>query len=145
MTSQIASPKGQQGVALQSRKVDFSLVLSRTIQSIKDDPAQLRNAIYELARIKLQRECVLTVPPLTVLDTRRLMLALETAIERVEAISSEQDELPTLESLARLMENADAASASRGTRQLIGGPVIDHVPTLTSGRDDHPVLSAFGK
>src|SRR4051794_28667326 len=128
MTSQVASTNGQQGVALQSRKVDFSLVLSRTIQSIKDDPAQLRNAIYELARIKLQRECVLTVPPLTVLETRRLMLALETAIERVEAVASEQDELPTLESLARLMENADAASASTGTRQLVG-PVIDHVPT----------------
>ena len=96
MTSAIAPNNGSQSLASQSRNVDFSSVLSRTLQSIKDDPAQLRNAIYELARIKLQRECFLTVPPLTVLETRRLMLALETAIERVEAVSSQQDEVPTL-------------------------------------------------
>ena len=36
--------------------VEFSLVLTRTIEAIKDDPSQLRNAIYELARIKLQKE-----------------------------------------------------------------------------------------
>src|SRR6478735_10796290 len=109
MTSAIAPNNGSQSIASQSRNVDFSSVLSRTLQSIKDDPAQLRNAIYELARIKLQRECFLTVPPLTVLETRRLMLALEAAIERVEAVSSQQDELPTLESLTRLMENVDHA------------------------------------
>ena len=133
MTSAIAPNNGSQSIASQSQNVDFSSVLSRTLQSIKDDPAQLRNAIYELARIKLQRECFLTVPPLTVLETRRLMLALETAIERVEAVSSQQDELPTLESLTRLMENVDHASTSTGTRQLIVGPVIDHVPTPTRG------------
>jgi hypothetical protein len=77
MPLEIAPDNGPQSLASKSRKVDFSLVLSRTIQSIKDDPAQLRNAIYELARVKLQRECLLTAPPLTVLETRRLMLALE--------------------------------------------------------------------
>jgi hypothetical protein len=37
-------------------EVDFALVLSRVIASAEDDPAQLRNIIYELARIKLQEE-----------------------------------------------------------------------------------------
>ncbi len=71
--------------------VDFSSVLTRTIESIRDDPAQLRNAIYELARIKLQKEASAKSPPLSILETRRLMLALETAIERVETFSSQQD------------------------------------------------------
>jgi hypothetical protein len=43
-------------LAAKSPEVDFSLVLSRVIGSIKDDPAQMRHAIYELARFKLQRE-----------------------------------------------------------------------------------------
>jgi hypothetical protein len=38
------------------REIDFAIVLSRVIGSIENDPAQLRNAVYELARIKLQTE-----------------------------------------------------------------------------------------
>jgi hypothetical protein len=68
---------------------DFSLVLSRTIASIHDDPAQLRNAVYELARVKLQQEAWQQNPPVSILEMRRLMLALETAIERVETESSQ--------------------------------------------------------
>jgi hypothetical protein len=37
-------------------EVDFALVLSRVIASAEEDPSQLRNIIYELARIKLQEE-----------------------------------------------------------------------------------------
>ena len=36
-----------------SPEIDFALVLSRTIDSIKNDPSQLRNTVYELARTKL--------------------------------------------------------------------------------------------
>src|SRR5207249_4416911 len=57
----------------------------------KSDPSELRNAAYELARIKLQKECWLRNPPLTVLEMRRALLALEVAIERVEAGHSRAD------------------------------------------------------
>src|SRR5262249_1054705 len=57
------------------------------------DPSELRNAAYELARIKLQKECWLRNPPLTVLEMRRALLALEVAIERVEAGHSRPDPL----------------------------------------------------
>jgi hypothetical protein len=77
--------------------LDFSSVLARTIESIQQDPAQLRNAIYELARMKLQREAWLQSPRMSVLEQRRMMLALETAIERVETLSSHQDELRALQ------------------------------------------------
>ena len=36
-----------------SPEIDFALVLARTIDSIKNDPSQLRNTVYELARTKL--------------------------------------------------------------------------------------------
>jgi len=66
-------------------------VLSGIIESIENDRAQLRNAIYELARIQLQRIAWQRNPPMNVLEMRRLMLALETAIERVETVSSQHD------------------------------------------------------
>src|SRR6516164_761643 len=92
MISRIShSPKRNQLPAT-SLECDFSLVLARTIDSIKNDPSQLRNAIYELARVKLQKEALGQYPQMSILELRRLMLALETAIERVETHSS-QDEL----------------------------------------------------
>ena len=39
-----------------SPEVEFALVLSRVIETMKQDPAQLRQNIYELARMKLRRE-----------------------------------------------------------------------------------------
>jgi hypothetical protein len=46
-------------------------------------------------RIKLQNEALGQYPQMSILELRRLMLALETAIERVETHSS-QDELDAL-------------------------------------------------
>ena len=44
-------------LAARPLEVEFAVVLSRVIESIEDDPAPLlRNAVYELARIKLRRE-----------------------------------------------------------------------------------------
>jgi hypothetical protein len=81
--------------------IDLSSVIARTIEEVRDDPAQLRNAIYELARIKLQKEA--WASNMSILAARRLMLALETAIERVETISSQQDELLHSRSQSRLI------------------------------------------
>jgi hypothetical protein len=39
-----------------SPEIDFALVFSRTIDSIKNDPSQLRNTVYELAQTKLRHQ-----------------------------------------------------------------------------------------
>src|SRR5262245_15321282 len=49
-------------------EANFSLVLSDMIASIKSDPVQLRNAIYDLARVHLQREALQRHPPMSVLE-----------------------------------------------------------------------------
>jgi hypothetical protein len=64
-------------LAARSPEIDFAVVLSRVIGSIEDDPAQLRNAVYELARIKLRREAWQRDPPLNLWEARHLTLALE--------------------------------------------------------------------
>ncbi len=61
-------------------EVEFALVLARTIDSATNDPEQLRSAIYELARQKLQQ---LTHDDPA--EKARLMQALEVAIAGVEA------------------------------------------------------------
>ena len=88
-------------------EVDFALVLSRVIASAEDDPAQLRNIVYELARIKLQEEVLRKGPSTNSLGTRDLTVALESAIERVETIHSKHDNLQPIQSLDRLTDSSE--------------------------------------
>jgi hypothetical protein len=69
-------------------------------ECVEDDPAQLRNAVYELASIKLRREAWQRDSPLNLWEARHLTLALGSAIERVETTYSKHDELKALRSTA---------------------------------------------
>ncbi|HEY0723596.1 MAG TPA: hypothetical protein VGD41_06405, partial [Pyrinomonadaceae bacterium] len=89
-----------------STELDFSLVLARVIGSIENDPAQLRNAVYELARIKLEREVWQRQPPLSMTEIRNLMRSLDIAIKCVESVSLRHDESRALRSLDRLIESS---------------------------------------
>jgi len=40
-------------VAPHAQEVEFALILSRMINTVKEDPSQLRLAIYEFARAQL--------------------------------------------------------------------------------------------
>ena len=121
-------------------EVDFAVVLSRVIRSIEDDPAQLRDVVYELARIKLRQEAWKRNRPINLLEARRLSLALEFAIDRVETIHSKYDELRTLQSLDRLIQSSESG-ASEVTieprtpaliiNQLPAHSEVDHLPVLT--------------
>jgi hypothetical protein len=88
-------------------EVDFALVLSRVIASAEDEPSQLRNIIYELARIKLQEEMSRRSPLSNSPGTRDLSVALESAIERVETIHSKHDSLQAIQYLDRLADISD--------------------------------------
>lgn len=70
--------------------VDFALVLSRMVNSVKDDPVQLRAVIYELARTKLAGQLVSAANPG---ERRQMRHALETAIQGVEDFSARKDSI----------------------------------------------------
>src|SRR5258705_271827 len=107
----IAEPSSS--LAARPLEVEFAVVLSRVIESIEDNPAPLlRNAVYELARIKLRREAWQKNPAINLSEVRRLMLALESAIEGVETIYSKHDELRALQSLDRLIESSEIARSN---------------------------------
>jgi hypothetical protein len=138
-----------EGRADRTPAVDFSGVLTRTIESIRDDPAELRNAIYELARIKLQRVARQQQPPMTLLEERRLMLDLERAIERVETCLSGQDQIWLAKnSPPALLESARPylSELSPRTGSLIIDPspmFADDIARLAHGRREKKARKLF--
>lgn len=113
-------------------QTDFTLVLSRMIASLKDDPSQLRNAIYEFARVKLQQMAWDRSPPLSVLETRRLMLALETAIERIETASSQHDPSHLRQPVSPLVDAPpdDSRAGNPAGAGLLVAPTLRPTPTI---------------
>src|SRR5262249_14985105 len=108
MTSQPQEIGRGKNFAARPIEEEFAVVLSRVIESIEDEPAPLvRDAVYELARIKLRKEAWRRNPAINLSEERRLMLALESAIEGVETIYSKQDELRALQSLDQLIESSE--------------------------------------
>src|SRR5439155_8460402 len=107
MTSEPQQLGSGKNLAARLPEVHLAVILCRVIESIEPHPAQLRNAVYELARIKLRKEVCRGHPPISSLEVRRLTLALESAIESVETIYSRHDELRSLHSLHRLIESSE--------------------------------------
>jgi hypothetical protein len=146
MTSQPQQTGSGKNLAARPLEVEFAVVLSRVIESIEDDPAPLlRNAVYELARIKLRKEAWRRNPAINLSEERRLTLALESAIEGVETIYSKQDELRALQSLDRLIESSEI-----GRRTVMIEPrepllIINQAPTQTADADHPPVFLARAK
>jgi hypothetical protein len=132
-------------LAGRSPEVDFAVVLSRVIESIEDDPAQLRNAVYELARLKLRREAWRRDPPLKLWEARHLTEALESAIERVETIYSKHDELRALQSLYRLIESSEIGGSEVMMEPREPLLIVNQAPALTADADHLPVLLARAK
>src|SRR6516164_578312 len=101
-------------VSAKLSEIEFAIVLSRVIGSIENDPAQLRNAVYELARIKLQTELSQREAPINVSEKGDLALALESAIDRVEIVYSKHDHLRRLQSLDRLTNSSEVDASEIG-------------------------------
>jgi hypothetical protein len=118
-------------LAAPAAEVDFALVLSRVIGCISDDPAQLRNMVYELARIRLEREVLQANAPINPLETRHLTLALlESAIERVEAFHSKHDNLKAMQSLDRLTDRSEPRKSVMVNNLTSSTLDTDHLPSF---------------
>src|ERR1700745_2326049 len=72
--------EGPADTAPASSEVEFALVLSRMINSITEDPQQLRASLYELARHKLDEQVANEDPE----EQSRILNSLEVAIRGVE-------------------------------------------------------------
>ncbi|MDH2398824.1 hypothetical protein QCM77_02320 [Bradyrhizobium sp. SSUT18] len=75
-----------------ANEVQFALVISRMLETVKDDPEARRQMVYDLARYKLQEQ-------FTYADARnidQMKRALDVAIEEVEKFSREEAPLERL-------------------------------------------------
>ena len=86
MGSEILRAEHETAPAL-SAEVEFALVLSRMIDSVKSDPEHLRATVYELARHKLKEQFGSDKNT----DMRQLSKSLEVAIRGVETFVSKND------------------------------------------------------
>jgi hypothetical protein len=80
-------------VSPHAQEVEYALILSRMINTVKEDPSQLRLTIYEFARARLQIDTEWIEEP----ERSRLTAALETAIQGVEDFSVRRDEKDRLQ------------------------------------------------
>src|SRR5262249_20400038 len=143
-------------LSAKSAEIDFAIVLSRVIGSIENDPTQLRNAVYELARIKLRTELSQREAPINVSDKGDLALALESAIDRVETVYSKHDHLRVLQSLDRLTNSSEVDASEITIEGRKSAPMIrppsphtTHLPSFSSGvvgdwRKAKPSLHCMG-
>jgi hypothetical protein len=80
-------------VSPHAQEVEYALILSRMINTVKEDPSQLRLTIYEFARARLKIDTSWAEEP----ERKRLSDALETAIQGVEQFSARRDEKERLQ------------------------------------------------
>src|SRR5262245_16669339 len=140
MTSEPQEIVSGKNLAAKSAEVDFAIVLSRVIVSIENNPAQLRNAVYELGRIKLQTELSQREAPIDGSDRGDLASALESAIDRVETVYSKHNHLRVLQSLDGRTNNfgigaPEIAIEEREPALMIRAPGPDtaHPPDFLTG------------
>ncbi len=94
MSSRELLPGQQDLTDLPASEVQFALVISRMLETVKDDAEARRQMVYDLARYKLQEQ-------FTYADARnidQMKRALEVAIEEVEKFSRDQAPLERLPS-----------------------------------------------
>jgi hypothetical protein len=93
-------------VSPHAQEVEFALILSRMINSVKEDPSQMRLAIYEFARARLKLDAAGAEEP----ERQRLSAALETAIQGVEQFSTRRGEKQRLQPPTPSAQIAPSAS-----------------------------------
>jgi hypothetical protein len=80
-------------VSPHAQEVEYALILSRLINTVKEDPAQLRLTIYDFARARLKLDTSWADES----EQKRLMAALETAIQGVEEFTVRRDDKERLQ------------------------------------------------
>jgi hypothetical protein len=75
-------------VSPHAQEIEYALILSRMINTVKEDPSQIRLTIYEFARARLKLDTSWTDEA----ERKRLSAALETAIQGVEEFSVRREE-----------------------------------------------------
>jgi hypothetical protein len=112
-------------VSPHAQEVECALILSQMINKVKEDPSQMRLAIYEFARARLQIDMSWADEA----ERKRLSDALEIAIQGVEGFSARQDDRERLEAQrASAQIGLDDAPAELSSMAMVEVHPINSVP-----------------
>jgi hypothetical protein len=89
-----------------SSEVQFALVIARMIDSVRNSPEHMRQAVYDLARYKLQEQFTYADAK----DIKRTQQALESAIRGVEEFSRQHPSIPPAPTPPPQIGNPDVAT-----------------------------------
>ena len=92
MTGELPKIEQDQATAPFAQEIEYALTLQRMINVVDQDPAQMRMAIYGLARARMDADTA----RLDRSERGRLLNALETAIQGVENFSQRRDDVERL-------------------------------------------------
>jgi hypothetical protein len=135
MTSEITTINNDETTPPYSREVEFALILARMISTVKEDPTQLRRAVYGLARAKLKNDISCADEQ----ESARILAALETAIQGVEKFSSHSDQNERLQLAAQSGQLAHGSSSAG----LSLKPMVE-INQVADPADDTPMSRRFG-
>jgi hypothetical protein len=118
MTSGDLIPSDHDGPEPPLLEVEFALVISRMIDSVKNSPEDIRRVIYDLARYKLREQ----LPHASAEEKQRTQRALEIAIRGVEAFSEKRVHI-----LARALPQLNTPGTASTDRRLSSPELIPQV------------------
>jgi hypothetical protein len=89
MTSEVSKQDEKGALSPFGQEIEFALILQKMINVVKEDPAQMRLAIYEFARARLK----IDAGEVDGAERARMAEALETAINGVERFSIHENDI----------------------------------------------------
>ena len=89
----------------------YSSLLERKIKEIEHDPAEMRQVVYDVARLALKQQLYAQRPPLKSTDIQHSLSDLEAAIERVESQSAHSHRQATIDPLGEVRRDVAADKA----------------------------------
>src|SRR5689334_17452315 len=92
MTGELPKIEQDQAAAPYAQEIEYALTLQRMINTVHQDPAQMRMAIYGLARARMEADTARLEAP----ERERRLNSLETAIRGVENFSLRRDDVELL-------------------------------------------------
>jgi hypothetical protein len=129
MQSEFPRIDPEKAVSPHAQEVEYALILSRMITTVREDASQLRRTVYEFARARLKIE----MSSADEAERQRLAEALETAIHGVENFSRRHDEQERLQPPIAYAQIAPAASTPPSTPPSNSMVAIHQVTSPSAG------------
>jgi hypothetical protein len=132
MTPESTRTDQERQVSPHAQEIEYALILQRMINSVKENPTQMRLTIYEFARARLKIDTSIIEEG----ERQRLAAALETAIQGVEDFSIRREDRELLPPPNPPTQIAPLVSPTAPTPPAPPSPMLATYRTVTPAAED---------